>query len=83
MDCPSCLVLVGDGIDTTTRQEVQSTIIVLGPNNFDLVTERQESLEDVAKGEVPLSHLDWHYAFLSYEVRRQGLEEQLEVLFFG
>ena len=83
LECPSCLIFAGDELDSTIRQDVQTTISVLGLNKPDLVSERQDSLEDVAKGNVTLSHLDWHYPFLSYEVRRQGLEGQLENIFFS
>lgn len=81
LECPNCLICVGDELEESTALQVRSTIDVLKLNSLDLVDERSDALVDVARGNTTLSHLEWYYPFLAHEVRRQGIEEELATLF--
>ena len=81
LKCPSCLVVAGENLHQNTTRQVQESIDILDLNSLDLVDERSEWLVDVAKGTTSLTHLERYYPFLAYEVRRQGIEEELATLF--
>lgn len=79
--CPSCLIVPGDGLDTSTRAMVDRTINILKLNSDDLAQERCEWLVDLANKDISFRHLKKHYPFLAAEVVRQGIEGQLKMLF--
>ena len=82
LDLPSCLIRPGDEIDPKIKKRVDSTINILRLNADDrLVQERCNWLVDLADGEITINFLDRHYPFLSTEVRRQGIKDNLKVIF--
>ena len=79
---PDCLVRAGDGLDDPLRHRVNTTIDVLELNDDDrLVQERCDLLMELADGNVTMAFLDKRYPFLSAEVKRQGVEENLKQIF--
>lgn len=79
---PSCLVRAGSGLDHVVRKRVNATINILQLNADDLlVQERCDLLISLADGDVTMTFLDRWYPFLSSEVRRQGVEGELRVIF--
>ena len=81
LDVPSCWIRPGDNLDRQTRDEVDTSINVLKLNENDLATERAAWLVDLAAGELSLEFVRKRYAFLAFEVERQGIEGQLKTLF--
>ena len=82
IDCPSCLVRPGAGLDAETRNRVEDTISILKLNDDDnLVQERCDWLVSLAKGEITMSFLLKRYPFLAIEITRQGIEQDLNTLF--
>ena len=79
---PSCLVRAGSGLERAVRRRVNATINILQLNADDLlVQERCDLLISLADGNVTMGFLDRWYPFLSSEVRRQGVEGDLPVIF--
>ena len=82
LDFPSCLVRAGTGIGREIEKKVNLTIDILQLNNDDmLVQERCNWLVYLADGEITIEFLDRCYPFLSAEIRRQGIVDQLKVVF--
>ena len=82
LDFPSCLIRPGDSLDQETKDRVEATINILQLNTDDrLVQERCDWLTDLALDDVSLKYLDRHYPFLAVEVRRQGVEDRLSLMF--
>lgn len=82
LDIPSCLIRSGIGLDVALRRKVNATINILQLNDDDrMVQERCDWLVDLADGKVTLEFLDKWYPFLSSEVRRQSIEDDLRVIF--
>lgn len=82
LDLPSCLILPGNGLKQDLRKKVNSTINILGLNDDDrLVQERCDLLVNLADGDITMNFLDQRYPFLSTEVKRQGVENRLKVIF--
>jgi len=64
------------------RRRINATINILQLNADDsLVQERCDLLVDLADGNVTLKFLDRWYPFLSQEVRRQDIGNDLPVIF--
>ncbi len=79
---PSCLICPGDELSGDLRRRVKTTINVLRLNADDLlVQERCNLLVELADGNVTMEFLDRWYPFLSTEVRRQDIEDDLRVVF--
>ena len=82
LDLPSCLIRPGNGLSQELGKKVNSTINILQLNADDrLVQERCDLLVDLADGDITMNFLDRRYPFLSAEVRRQGIENMLRVIF--
>ena len=82
LDLPSCLIRPGDEIDPKIKKKVDSTINILRLNADDrLVQERCNWLVYLADGEITINFLDRHYPFLSAEIRRQGIKDNLKAIF--
>ena len=82
LDLPSCLIRPGDGLGRDVRKKINSTINILQLNADDrLVQERCDLLVHLADGDITMNFLDQRYPFLSSEVKRQGVENRLKVLF--
>lgn len=82
LDVPSCLIRSGSGLKTEVRKRINATINILQLNADDsLVQERCDLLVDLADGNVTLEFLDRWYPFLSQEVRRQDIGNDLPVIF--
>jgi len=82
LDLPSCLIRPGTQINEESAKAVDATIQILKLNTDDnLVQERCNFLVQLAEGNITLSFLDWYYPFLSVEVRRQGIEHDLNLIF--
>lgn len=82
MDCPSCLITPGPGLDSDTKTQVENTIGVLKLNADDgLVQERCDWLVSLAKDEITLDFLRRRYPFLASEITRQGIEQDLKTVF--
>lgn len=82
LDLPSCLIRPGSDLDSSLRKKIHSTIEILRLNTDDnLVQERCDLLVHLAEGEVTMAFLDRRYPFLSAEVRRQGKEHALKIIF--
>ena len=66
------------------RKKVNAIIDILQLNDDDdIVQERCDWLVDLAKGNVTLEFLDKWYPFLSSEVRRQSIEDDLGLIFLA
>ena len=81
LDCPSCLIHPGDNLAGDTLQEVSATINVLKLNSDELADERCRWLADLAMNLISFDYLNREYPFLASEVQRQGIEDQLKILF--
>lgn len=82
LDVPSCLIRSGGRLDAKLRKRVNATINILQLNDDDgMVQERCDWLVDLAEGNVTLEFLDRWYPFLSSEVRRQSIVDDLSVIF--
>ena len=82
LELPSCLIKAADELDRAQRVQINSTINSLQLNSDDrLVQERADLLVHLADGEISLAFLDNFYPFLSHEVRRQSVENDLEIIF--
>ena len=84
LDVPSCLIRSGGQLGAKLRKKVNATINILQLNDDDdIVQERCDWLVDLAKGNVTLEFLDKWYPFLSSEVRRQSIEDDLGLIFLA
>lgn len=82
LDLPSCLIRPGDGLDAGVRRKINATIDILQLNSDDLlVQERCDWLVALADGKITMDFLDGNYFFLSSELKRQGVENELKVIF--
>ena len=82
LDFPSCLVRPGSEVSAELKKRINATINILRLNADDLlVQERCNLLVDLADGNVTMRFLDRWYPFLSSEVRRQNLEDDLGIIF--
>lgn len=82
LDLPSCLIRPGNELKQELRKKINSTINILQLNDDDrLVQERCDFLVNLADGDITMNFLDQRYPFLSTEVKRQGVENRLKVIF--
>lgn len=81
---PGCLVAPGDDISAEIRRGVSLTIDILQLNeDDDLVQERCNWIVWLKEGEIDMKHLDRCYPFLSAEIKRQELHDDIDRIFRG
>ena len=81
LDLPSCLVRPAAGLSREHRVGVNKTISTLGLNQDEqLVEERFELLCALGSEHITLTYLDSFFPFLSREVRRQDILDELPTL---
>jgi hypothetical protein len=84
LDLPSCLIKPNPILEVDDKRLVVSTIDILQLNNDDrLVQERCDFLVALASKEITLTFLDSQFPYISTEVRRQNVLDQLPHLFLA
>jgi hypothetical protein len=82
LDIPSCLLKARDDLAKDVKAQINTTINSLRLNADDYyVQERCNILIELAMGEISLNFMKRRYPFLAQEVERQGVRDQLKVLF--
>lgn len=82
LDLPSCLIKPAPHLVRETRVGVNKTVATLGLNQDEkLVGERSDLLIALAQGLITLEYLDGFFPFISKEVRRQGVSDDLRDIF--
>jgi hypothetical protein len=82
LDLPSCLLQPAQSLEREIKSRINQTINILQLNRDEsLVQERCDLLVNLADELITIEFVDKTYPFLSYEVRRQGVERDLKRIF--
>jgi uncharacterized protein (TIGR02646 family) len=67
------------GLPSYLEGHVQTTIDILHLNeDYDLVRERSRVVVEYSLDVYPMAHLEKRYPFIAYELKRQGLEDEIK-----